>query len=236
MGKAGKDYTVTYKTYFNERLKKSPFHTRLMHPLYAQIIFDRIPIIFKSYYFDLFSQAKYSIRVAGKVFTPDIKEIIQKEEVLIEFIIEKNRDNFSLDLFKKEYAFYCGDLLDLMEADFIQYLFTFLQDEGLPYLADTIKKGVTDCKSYDIVQDMKSAFNEKTYKRLIENSCYYAPPYLPLYAFTEKPRRTPLTCFTVMEWMQPGTKDAFAAFFKKHYPGQRVEDAISEIQKKVDKN
>lgn len=236
MEKTSKEYKVTYKTYFNERLKKSQFHTRLMHPLYVQVIFDRIPIIFKSYYFDLFSKPKYAIRVSGQVFTPDIKEIIQKEEALIEFIIEKNRDDFSLELFKKEYAFYCRDLLDLMEADFLDYLFTFLHDEGLPALADTIKKGAADCKSYDIVQDMKRVFNDKTYKKLIEHSFYYAPPYLPLYAFTEKPRRTPLTCFTVMEWEQPDTRDEFTAFFKKHFPGEQSEDAIREIQKKVDKN
>ena len=236
MEKTSKEYKVTYKTYFNERLKKSQFHTRLMHPLYVQVIFDRIPIIFKSYYFDLFSKPKYAIRVSGQVFTPDIKEIIQKEEALIEFIIEKNRDDFSLELFKKEYAFYCRDLLDLMEADFLDYLFTFLHDEGLPALADTIKKGAADCKSYDIVQDMKRVFNDKTYKKLIEHSFYYAPPYLPLYAFTEKPRRTPLTCFTVMEWEQPDTRDEFAAFFKKYFPGEQSEDAIREIQKKVDKN
>jgi hypothetical protein len=236
MEKIGKEYKVTYKTYFNNRLKKSQFHTRLMHPLYVQVIFDRTPIIFKSYYFDLFSQPKYAIRVSGEVFTPDTKEIIQKEEALIEFIIEKNRTNFSLDLFKKEYAFYCRDLLDLMEAEFLDYLFTFLHDEGLPSLADAIKKGAANCKVYDIIRDMKSAFNDKTYKKLIENSFYYAPPYLPLYAFTEKPRRTPLTCLTIMEWEQPGTKDEFTAFFKKHYPNQSVEDAITEIHKRVNKN
>jgi hypothetical protein len=123
-----------------------------------------------------------------------------------------------------------------MEADFLDYLFTFLHDEGLPALADTIKKGAADCKSYDIVQDMKRVFNDKTYKKIIEHSFYYAPPYLSLYAFTEKPRRTPLTCFTVMQWEQPSTRDEFAAFFKKHYPGEQVEDAIGEIQKKVNKN
>lgn len=236
MEKTSKEYKVTYKTYFNERLKKSQFHTRLMHPLYVQVIFDRISIIFKSYYFDLFSKPKYTIRIVGQPYTPDIRDIIQKEETLIEFIIEKNRDDFSLDLFKKEYAYYSRDLLDVMEADFLDYLFIFLHDEGLPALADTIKKGAADCKAYDIVQDMKRVFNDKAYKKLIEHSFYYAPPYLPLYAFTEKPRRTPLTCFTVMEWEQLGTKDEFAAFFKKYYPAQSVESAIQEIQKKVDKN
>jgi hypothetical protein len=108
MEKTGKEYKVTYKTYFNERLKKSQFHTRLMHPLYVQVIFDRIPIIFKSYYFDLFSKPKYAIRVAAQVFTPDIKEIIQKEEALIEFIIEKNRMIFRWNFLKKNMLFTVG--------------------------------------------------------------------------------------------------------------------------------
>ena len=231
MEKDHKKYKITYKTYYNERLKQTQFHTKLMYPLYVQVIFDRIPIIFKSYYFDLFSKPRYAIRVAGEMFSPDVNDIIKKEEALIEFIIEKNKSSFSLDLFKKEYAFYSRDLLDLMEESFLHYLFTFLHDEGLPYLADTIKKGSSDCKAYDIVRDMKRVFNEKTYKKLIENSFYYAPPYLPLYAFTETPRATPLRSFSVMEWEQPGVKEEFISFFKKYYPGQDVEEAVSQIQK-----
>ena len=92
MEKITRQYKVTHKTYYNERLKKSLFHTKLMHPLYVQVIFDRIPIIFKSYYFDLFSKPKYAIRVAGQVFTPDIKEIIAKETTLLEFIIDMQKD------------------------------------------------------------------------------------------------------------------------------------------------
>ena len=231
MGKTNKEYKVTYKTYYNERLKKSLFHTKLMYPLYVQVIFDRIPITFKSYYFDLFSKAKYAIRIAGEAHSPHVKEIIQKEKILIEFIIDKNKDDFSLELFKKQYAFYSRDLLDLMEKDFIDYLFTFLHDEGFPCLADTIKKGSRDCQSYDIVRDIKIAFNSTIYKKLIENSFYYAPPYLPLYGFTEELKRTPQTCLTVMEWEQPETKGKFISFYKERYPGQSVEDAIKKIQK-----
>lgn len=218
MDKGSKEYKITYKTYYNERLKKSQFHTKMMHPLYVQVIFDRVPITFKSYYFDLFSKPRYAIRVAGEMHTPNVSEIIQKEEELIEFIIEKNKESFSLDLFKKEYAFYCRDLLDLMEEDFLHYLFTFLHDEGLPYLADTIKKGASDCKAYDIVRDMKRVFNEQTYKKLIENSFDYAPPYLPLYAFAEKPKATPLRSFSVMEWERPGVAEGFNDFLAKYYP------------------
>lgn len=235
MEKGSKEYKITYKTYYNERLKQTQFHTKLMYPLYVQVIFDRVPITFKSYYFDLLSKPRYAIRVAGEVFSPNVNDIIKKEETLIEFIVEKNKNSFSLDLFKKEYAFYSRDLLDLMEDDFLHYLFTFLHDEGLPFLADTIKKGSSDCKSYDIVRDMKRVFNDKTYKKLIENSFFYAPPYLPLYAFTERPQATPLRSFSVMEWEQPGVKEEFVNFYKNRYPGQDVEEAVNHIQKLVGK-
>ncbi len=233
MNKPGKAYKVTYKTYPNERLKKVLFHTKLMHPLYVQVIFDRIPIIFKSYFFDLFSKPKYAIRISGRVFTPDIKEIIQKEEALVAFIIEKNLDNFSLDIFKKEYAFYGRDLLDLMEDEFLEYLFTFFQDEGLPYFADTLKKGAAESKLYDLVRDFKLVFNPITYQKLIEHSFYYAPPYLALFAFSETPKATPFNCFTVMDWEQDGTKEKFIAFCKARYPGLNVDEAIKQIQQRV---
>ena len=227
------EYKITYKMYYNERLKKSLFHTKLMYPLYVQVIFDRIPITFKSYYFDLFSKTKYAIRIAGEVHPPTIKEIIQKEKILIEFIIDKNKNDFSLELFKKQYAFYSRDLLDIMEEDFLDYLFTFLHDEGLPYLADTIRKGAKDHQLYDLVRDIKIAFNSTIYKKLIENSFYYAPPYLPLYVFAEELKLTPLPSLTVMEWEEPETKDKFISFYKELYPGHSVEDAIKKIQNRV---
>ena len=235
MGKTDKAYKVTYKTYYNERLKKSFFHTKLMRPLYVRVTFDRTPIYFKSYYFDLFSKSKYAIRVAGQVFTPDVKEIIKKEETLIEFIIDKNIDNFSLDLFKKEYAFYSRDLLDIMEGDFLDYLFTFLHDEGLPYLADTIKKGASDCKLYDLINDLKKALNSSLYKKLIENSFYLAPPYLPLYKYSEKPKSTPFTILSVLEWENPKTKEGFMKFFKTYYPEYKIAEVLRKIENWVNR-
>ena len=230
-----KQYKVTYKTYFNERLQKSLFHTKLMHPLYVQIIFDRVPIIFKSYYYDLFSKSKYVIHVAEKVFTPDIKEIIQKEEKLIEFIIDKNLQKFSLDIFKKEYAFYSRDLPDIMEEDFLEYLFTFLHDEGMPFLANTLKKGASNAKLYDLMQNLKVAFNPELYKKLIENSFYYAPPYLQVYTIMLqlKTNQSPLITLCVMDWEQ-SIQNTFTDFFKNTYPGYNVTEVIKKIKKFID--
>ena len=235
MEKNKKEYKVAYKTYYNERLKKGFFHNKLMHPLYVQVTFDRVPIYFKSYYFDLFAKPKYAVQVAGQVFTPDMKKIIEKEENLVEFIIDKNLTDFSLQLFKKEYAFYSRDLLDIMEASFLDYLFTFFQDEGLPFLAGTILKGASEAKLYELVQDLKRSLNPDLYKKLIENSFYYAPPYLPLYAFTLKPKRTPLVCLSVLEWQQQETEAKFKEFFKNHYPKNDVTESLKRIEKWIGK-
>lgn len=59
-------YKVTYKTYFNERLKEVSFHGKLTHPLYIQVTFDRKTTFYKSYYFELFSKPKYLLLAAGK--------------------------------------------------------------------------------------------------------------------------------------------------------------------------
>lgn len=232
MEKSAKEYKITYKTFFHDGLKKSLFHNKLTHPLYVQVIFDRIPIIFKSYYFDLFSKSKYAIKAAGKLVIPNIKEIIKKETTLIDFIIEKNRQSFSLDIFKKEYALYSRDLIDIMEEKFSDYVFVFFHDEGLPFLASTIKKGVPGLNLYDLVHDIKRALNESLYKKLIENSFYYAPPYLPLYAFAEEIKRRQPLSITVMEWEQE-LKEDFIAFFKKHYLDKNIEETLKKIKNSI---
>ena len=228
-----KEYRVTYKTYYNDRLKQTNFHGKLMHPLYVQVTFDRKSIFFKSFFFDLFSKPKYAARIAGEVFGPDVKDIIKKEESLIEFIIDKNLDNFSLDLFKTEYAYYGRDLLDMMEPGFLEYLYTFLHDECLPYLAETVNLGSLTCKLYDLVLDFKRCLSPKLYQKLWENSFYYSPPYLVLCAFNEKPQQTLLKVFTVMDWESPGIKEKFIDFMNKNYPTHDVIKILNTLKEIV---
>jgi hypothetical protein len=225
-----KEYRVTYKTYYNDRLKQTNFHGKLMYPLYVQVTFDRKSIFFKSFFFDLFSKPKYAARIAGEVFGPNVNDITKKEESLIEFIIDKNRDNFSLDLFKTEYAYYGRDLLDMMEPGFLEYLYTFLHDEGLPYLAETVNLGSLTCKLYNLVLDFKRCLNPKLYQKLWENSFYYNPPYLVLCAFNEKPQQTLLKMFTVMDWEQANTTNTFTEFLKRNFSDKNPNDLIKAIE------
>ena len=119
----------------------------------------------------------------------------------------------------------------MMEPGFLEYLYTFLHDEGLPYLAETVNLGSLTCKLYDLVLDFKRCLNPKLYQKLWDNSFYYSPPYLVLCAFNEKPQQTLLKVFTVMDWERIGTKENFIDFFKKSYPNKNVAETLTAVGK-----
>jgi hypothetical protein len=226
-----KTYKITYKTYFNDRLKKVFFHSLLTYPLYVQVTFGRKTIVFKSYYFELFSKPRYAIFQNGRIHGPTIKGIIEKENKLIDFIIDKNLPNFSLELFKQEYSLYCKDLCDEMEQDFIDYLFIFFNDKGMPSLATTLKEGSKFRLVYDVITDLKKALIPIFYNELIENSFHYALPYLPLYGFMKEIKKWPMLCLTVMEWQDTKIKERFTAYVNSYFKNQNVDEVIRQSEK-----
>lgn len=226
-----KVYKVSYKTYLNDRLKQVHLHDKLTYPLYVQVTFERKTIFFKSYYFELFSKPRYFLSAAGLSRGPSIEEIAAKENEVIDFIINKHSDNFSLDLFKQEYAFYSKDLCDITEEGFIDYMYTFFEDKGMPALAVTVKEGCKYCTAYDVVRDMKLAFTKPFYEELVENSLHYAPPYLPLYGFMQETKKWPMLSLTVMEWENGDTQTEFITHLQKHYP----KNDAGEIKELVEK-
>jgi hypothetical protein len=228
-----KTYRVTYKTYFNDRLKKVFFHGVLTYPLYVQVTFDRKTLVFKSYYFELFSKPRYAVFQTDKIHGPAVKDIIEKENELIDFVIDQTLPNFSLELFKNEYNFYSKDLCDEMETGFIEYLFVFFQDKGMPALATTIKEGCKFKVAYDVVGDLKMAFRPALYNELIENSFYYAPPYLSVYGFMQQIKKWPMLCLTVMEWGDEKIKNKFYAYIQINFKTQDTDKIIGQIDKLI---
>ena len=226
-----KTYKVSYKTYLNDRLKQVPFHGKLTHPLYVQLTYDRKTIFFKSHYFELFSKPKYSLLAAGMRGGPKMEQVIEKENELIDFVINKTLPDFSLDGFKEGYGYYGQDLCDLTEPGFNDYLVTFFQDRGMPALANTIREGSKVQILFDLVRDMKSALNQPLYKELAESSFYYAPPYLPLFGFMILSRKWPMLSLSAMEWEGEGTRAKFSEYMQKYYPDKNH----SEVLKLVDK-
>jgi hypothetical protein len=226
-----KTYKVTYKTYFNDRLKEVFFHGVVTYPLYIQVTFDRKTIVFKSYYFELFSKPRYAIFQTGKIYGPSIKDIIKMENELIDFVIDKTLSNFSLEVFKKEYNLYSKDLCDEMEEGFSDYLFIFFNDKGMPALATTIKEGGKFRIVYDIINNLRIAFKPTLYDELIENSYYYAPPYLPIYEFMNKKKKWPMLCLTVMEWENNKMKEEFINYGSSYFKKQDVAEVLKQIDK-----
>jgi hypothetical protein len=223
-------YKITYKTYLNDRLKEVDFHGKPTHPLYVQVTYERKTIFFKSYYFELLSKPRYLLVVPPLPSKgPTMEEVIEKEKEVIEFIIDKHEKDFSLETFKQAYAFYNKDLCDLTEKGFMDYLFTFLWDKGMPILGDIMKYGGNHVIAYDLVRDMKRALHKQLYEELIASSFHYAPPYLPLYGFMKETKQWPMLCLTRKEWELPETKKAFTIYLTTYHPGTDADKLIKLI-------
>ncbi|MDP9079301.1 MAG: hypothetical protein M3O71_17870 [Bacteroidota bacterium] len=222
---------ISFKTYFNDRLKQVYFHGVTTHPLYVQVTYERRTIFFKSYYFELLSKERYLLMVPGTTIRkgPDLLDVIKKETEIIKFITDRHLDDFSLELFKKEYVHYSKDLSDEMESGFINFLHTFFWDEGMPAIGDIMLYGSKNVIAYEAVRDMKSSFNKALYDKLIENSFYYAPPYLPVYGFMKATKQWPMLLLTVMEWQQPETQAAFREYASINFAGMDRDKLFSQV-------
>jgi hypothetical protein len=231
-----KTYKITYKTYFNDRLKEINFHGKQTYPLYVQVTFERKTIFFKSYYFELFSQSHYSQYIQGKKVEPMIKDIINKEEELIDYIIDKNQEAFSLEIFKENYAFYSKDLIDVTADDFGIYLFTFFLNRKMPSLAGSFGKGVVNHSRYELVEEMKTVLQSTLYNELIENSFAYGvfgAPYLLLYGFAKYANKSTVPLLTIMEWENIRTKAKFAEYVLETHKDKQANVLMALIDERV---
>ena len=215
-------YKVSYKTYFNERLKEVSFHGNHTHPLYIQVTFDRKTIFFKSYYFELLSKPRYLLLAAGKQKGPSLEEVMAKENELIDFVIDKTIEDFTLERFKEQYQYYSRDLCDATEDGFRKYLFTFLNDKGMPAFADVVKDGSKTKILYDVVRDLEIGMKPTLYKELLENSFYYAPPYLPLFGFMLELKEWPMLSLTAMDLEDAEIQTKLMQYISKTFPSHRI--------------
>jgi len=221
---------ISYKTYFNDRLKQVDFHGQRTYPLYVQVTYERKTIFFKSYYFELLSKPRFFLDVPGAGSKgPELALAIHKENEVIEFIINKHSEDFSLETFKDAYAYYSKDVCDLAESGFRDYLFTFFWDEGSPHLGDLIKWGGRHVVAYDLVRDFKRIFQKEKYDKLVKNSFDFSPPYLPLYGFMSERKRWPELFLTMQEWRSVETNVAFKAYLERVYPGANELELVKEV-------
>lgn len=204
------------------------FHGVATYPLYIQVTFDRRSIFFKSCFFELFEKAQFQWFFKGKKKSEVMNYVIEREQALIEFVIDKDIDEFSLDRFKEFYSFYGQDFCEGMKQEFIDYVFTFFHDKGMPAFANIIKEGAKFENIEDVVRDMKMALDKSIYIELIENSFHYGPPYLPLISYQAQSRNKSVISLSVMDWTKGKFKHDVFDYFTKTYPS--VSFAQMEVQ------
>jgi len=229
-----KEFTISYKVYPNERLKLLPFHGKEVYPLYIQLIYNRKPIYFKSYFFDLLSKEKYIIDFVGGKKNPGQNEIIAKEERVLDFVIEnakKNIDNITSEIIQENYYKYSKDLLTIMDNGFKDYLHTFFLDEGQAELATVVEVSGEKILSSNFINGFKSALKPELFKRLLENAPYYGPAYLPLYTFIKQKNQEIFATFSVYQWEI--YQDEFQLFLKKEYPDYSFKEIQNYIRKLI---
>jgi len=165
----------------------------------------------------------------GSIKGPDLEQIIEKENEVIRFVIDKLKDGFSLEAFKKLYAHFSTDLCDATEFDFITYLYLFFDSKELPHMAELIKWGTLHLVTYDLVMELKKALKKSLYFELIEQAFQKAPPYLQLYSFVMQSNRGALHCLTGMEWDDIETIRSFKVYVELHYPHIQSTELIRQV-------
>jgi len=226
-----KNYRISYKVYPNDRLKKVDFHGKSVFPLYIQLTFNRKTTYYKSSLFALFIKPKYRLWSGDKIIGPTLQTVKAKESELIQFIIEKHTNDFSLEIFKKDYDFYSYDLLDVMERPFLDYLHSFFHTEGMPFLADTLKAGAEDRVINEVIVDLQKALKPALYDKLIAYSLTAAPPYPLLYGFAAHRHPEQPASFTFKDWEQEEVKAAFLEYVSSTSPERNLPELKKEIEK-----
>jgi hypothetical protein len=165
----------------------------------------------------------------GNVKGPDLEQIIEKENEVIRFVIDKLQDGFSLEAFKKLYAYFSTDLCDATEFDFITYLYLFFDEKKMPNMAELIKWGTLHLVTYDLVREFKNMLKKSLYAELIEQAFEKAPPYLQLYSFMMHSKKWPLLCFTAMEWEKNEAIRSFKEYVELNYPEMKSTQLIGQV-------
>jgi hypothetical protein len=165
----------------------------------------------------------------GSIKGPDLEQIIEKENEVIRFVIDKLKDGFSLEAFKKLYAHFSTDLCDATELDFITYLYLFFDSKELPHMAELINWGTLHLVTYDLVMEFKKTLKKSLYAELIEQAFDKAPPYLQLYNFIIHTKKRPLVCFTAMEWDNMEMIKSFKEYIELHYPNFNSSTLINQV-------
>src|ERR1700744_2336907 len=187
-------YEVSYKTYFNDRIKPKVFQGAKSYPLYVQVTFDRETSFFKSYYFDLFARPKYDFQHIS------FAQIDELEGRVINNIISRNKDHFNLYVFSRQYKILSQDILDNFDKSFRMWLANYLKEDGLPGLASLLSYSPDEVVGIRVWEELKQILEPERFERM-EEKAIRAGPYLPLAMYVRHHSPEGPFCLPLPEWL-----------------------------------
>lgn len=232
-----KGYKITFKAYYNERLNKVDFHGEQTYPLYIQITYRRKTIIFKSYFFYLLSKPRYKIGGGLRIKTPSLSEVIEKENAVLNFLIEDWPRDFTVDHFKSLYDIYSKDLCTLTEEDFRLYMFVFFKMRKMSTLAYVLSNIKVDYVLYDLLKDMATSIEPGLHKALLEGAVShgkFAALYLPLYGFIKSSRPAHLKILSLYEWADTKVQQALLKYLSDNHPEWETQKIFNLISVRIE--
>lgn len=223
-----KAYKISYKPFFNDRLKEVQFHGKSTYPLYIQVIYRRKTILFKSYYFELFSKKRYELKKANKVVSPSLHEIAAMEVELMDYITLRLGKALTIESFKNAYYYFGKDLCESTEEKFRVHMFTFFLNKKMGALAHTLAKGSETEVLQEVLLDLKKIIEVQLYNELVISAIETDQPYIPLYEFMTKKRSLPMQYLTVKDWETGSTAHDFSEYLDKNYEKNKysIEQAV----------
>lgn len=226
----GKTYKITYKTYFNTRLKQGDFHGMETYPLYAQVTYRQQTLFFKSSMFDLFSEKRFGQLQGKKYKAPSLDFVSAKEDTVLGYTVEQLRDDFSLDSFKESYK-YCGTDLCTSTGEALRVSMALnMALKGESNFWRALAAGSEQYILYDVLNEAKRLFKPEVYETL-QSELEQAPPYMELFGFMRQYKKWPDQVLTVMEWEDRKTQQAFSEYMNANYPERDVQATIASVER-----
>jgi hypothetical protein len=202
-------YNVSYRTYFNERIKPVVFQGEETYPLYVQVTYDRRTLFFKSYYFDLFSQPKYDF------LKTTIAQIDELESGLIDYIVNDNYNRFQLDDLPRQYKKFSLDILDSFDRSFKLWLAGIFKKEGFHALGVLLEFGLEEVPAIRLWEEIQKISDPVLFKGIEEKAMRSGQPYIALAAYVRHKRPTGPFCMPLYEWNMQEKEGEIEAFFDK---------------------
>ena len=221
---------ITYKVFFFERVKKKVrFFESETYPLQIRLTAGTRTLYLKSNFFIQLQQHKYQLEVLHNDIKISINDIIWREEELMNYLLNKKREDVSLDIIRQEYVFFSRDILNELDERFRQFLIDFFYDEDLLAYSLFIKNAGNNHTCEFILDNLQKSLQPLVFEKLLKTAVAKAPPYIPFIKFFRDISNNPLPVFPVYQWLQEPVLNKFELFIAHHFPEYQTANAVNYI-------